>query len=156
MPEVSFVRAAAGALGRIVSVALALGVTSGAAFAQVPKNLDLVLLDCTFDSGSARGGNWIPERVFIFRVKDSEDTLVYDPIIKELINQPIRARKGDETKVRVTYSWEVVAKDKRNQSSRLFYRLTYYRDGKPASMTMQPGGYDNSFSGSGTCKAGKS
>ncbi len=104
---------------------------------------------CTFDGDNKRGGNWVPS--FLVVEDEGEKVIVYDPIIKQFVGQPIGARRSADTKGRVTYVWQVETRVKQ-QSTLMTYRLTYYRAGGRASMTVEPGGYDNSFSGDGTCK----
>ena len=53
--------------------------------------------------------------------------------------------------MRVTYVWDLETRNK-GQSSRFTYTLSYYRDGRPATMSALPGGYDNKWTGDGTCK----
>jgi hypothetical protein len=120
-----------------------------------PAQKDLILFDCTFRTGQARDGNWVSPRVMIFRRADGDGLLVFDGVIQEVEGAPIAAVKTDETQLRVTYGWEIDAQDSAGQPVRMIYRLTHYRDGKPAKVTVTPRGYDNSFSGSGRCSVAR-
>lgn len=114
-----------------------------------------VLYDCTFEQSRSRGGGWVPERLYLLYDTNSGAVEVIDPIIKHFVGSPVQGKRGKETAQRIGFEWTFRAKDPRNQSPPMFYRLTYYKDGRPSQMSVQPGGYDNSWSGSGVCKIGK-
>jgi hypothetical protein len=110
-----------------------------------------VVYDCTFDEKKTRGG-WIPPEVYV--VYDAETGLVevFDAYIKHFVGAPVKGKVTAETAQRIGFKWIVPTKDARSQHTEMQYRLTYYKDGRPAQMSALPGGYDNSFSGVGACK----
>jgi hypothetical protein len=112
-----------------------------------------VLYSCDFSAGIGETGNWIPKKLSLTHDASSGQVRVIDPIIQHFVGGPIEAEKAKETKGRITFAWIVRTKTG-NQTVRMSYRLTVYRDGKPASMSAKPLGYDNSFSGQGTCTQG--
>lgn len=109
--------------------------------------------ECKFEQSKARGGGWIPEILIITDDDKSGEILAFDPIIKHFIGKPIPARRSAETKARVTYVWDLETRNK-GQASRVTFTVSYFRNGQPAKMRAQPGGYDNVWSGEGTCKVG--
>ena len=110
--------------------------------------------ECRFEQSKARGGGWIPEILIVTDDDRTGEILAYDPIIKHFAGKPIAARRSAETKVRVTFVWELETRVK-DQSPRMTYTMSYFRNGQPAKMRAQPGGYDNTWSGEGTCKLSK-
>ena len=127
-----------------VGLILAAGVTAPA-FAKVTQ------YECRFAQERARGGGWIPEMLILTEDDQSGEIIVFDPVIKHFIGTPIPAELSARTKVRSTYRWEVDIQN-RGQAARMIYTFSYTSDGRPARVTAQPGGYDNSWSGDGTCK----
>lgn len=109
--------------------------------------------ECKFEQSRARGGGWIPEILIITEDDKSGELIAYDPIIKHFIGKPIPIRRSAETKARVTYVWDLETRV-REQSSKMTYTFSYFRNGQPAKMRVQPGGYDNVWAGEGTCKVG--
>jgi hypothetical protein len=107
--------------------------------------------ECKFEQSRARGGGWIPEILVITDDDKSGEIIAYDPIIKHFVGKPIPARRSAETKARVTYVWDLETRVK-EQASKMTYTISYFRNGQPAKMRAQPGGYDNVWSGEGTCK----
>jgi hypothetical protein len=125
-------------------ILLAAGVT-GPALAKVTQ------YECRFPQETARGGGWIPEMLILTEDDKTGEIIVFDPVIKHFIGTPIPAELSARTKVRSTYRWEINY-DNRGQSGRMIYTFSYTSDGRPARITGQPGGFDNSWSGDGTCK----
>ncbi len=107
--------------------------------------------ECRFEQSRSRGGGWIPEILVITEDSKTGAILAFDPIIKTFVGKPIPARRSAESKVRVTFVWDVEARVK-TQSPRMSYTMSYFRNGLPAKMRAQPGGYDNTWTGEGTCK----
>lgn len=107
--------------------------------------------ECKFEQGQSRGGGWISEILIITDDDRTGEILAYDPVIKNFVGKPIPARRSAETKARVTFVWDVDIRVK-GQSSRMTYTMSYFRNGQPAKMRAQPGGYDNTWTGEGTCK----
>ena len=138
--------------GFLISVALHLAVIG---LASVAAQAESVLYDCSFEQMGSRGGGWIPERLYVLHDRDAGSVEVVDPVIKHFVGAPIKGEVSRETAQRIGFFWTLKVKDPANQQYPMFYRFTYYKDGRPAQMSAQPGGYDNSWSGSGTCKRGK-
>jgi len=107
--------------------------------------------ECRFTQGQSRGGGWISEILVVTDNDKTGEILAYDPVIKTFVGKPIPARRSAETKARVTFGWDVDIRVK-DQSSRMTYTMSYFRNGQPAKMRAQPGGYDNTWTGEGTCK----
>jgi hypothetical protein len=112
-----------------------------------------VVFDCDFASGTARDGNWVPSKLYIMKIIGKEGLVAYDPVIEAFVGNPVPAEMIDQSKARITYGWEYEAEDSASQSFKMIYRFTYFRNGLPAKMSAQPGGYDNSWSEEGRCKA---
>jgi hypothetical protein len=132
-------------IGRFCVVLLGLVMVSGAAAAKVSR------LECSFPQESARGGGWVPEILVVEDDTSKPAASVFDPVIRHFVGTPIDAVRGEETRARITYSWKFTAQNK-GQAPVMRYRLTYFKDGRPATVEAQPGGYDNKWSGEGTCK----
>lgn len=111
-----------------------------------------VQYQCSFPYERAAGGGWIPE-VVVLRDDDMADTVVvFDPIIEEFVGAPVSAKRGDRSNARITYTWDVRVKAPGQSALKMRYRLTIYLNGRPATITASPSGYDNQFTGRGTCK----
>lgn len=128
---------------RIHHVAAALLMFAGPAFAQA------VDYTCSFPYERARGAGWIPSIVAL-RDEPQGGVTVFDPLIRHFAGVPIPARRMDETRVRLSYNWELEVKA-RNAVAVMRYRLTIYKDGRPATIRAEPAGFENRFSGTGTC-----
>lgn len=106
---------------------------------------------CDFDVGHRRDGNWVPS-VLVINHEDGADTaLIYDPLIKAIHGKPIEGRVGETTGVRTTYVWSLAMRDARKTPVTMTYTFTYYNNGQRAKMRVVPSGFDNAFSGEGTC-----
>jgi hypothetical protein len=131
---------------RQIGVALVvMAMMTGIAAAKVTR------LECGFPQERARGGGWVPEFVVVEDDTSKPAAKVFDPLIRHFIGTPIDSTRGAETRARITYSWKFTAQNK-GQAPVMYYSLTYFKDGRPATLTAQPGGYDNKWSGEGTCK----
>jgi hypothetical protein len=133
-----------GAVFAVLVAALAGAVSS-------PAQAAITQYECTFRQEGNRGGGWIPEVVFVTENDQNGEIIVYDPVIDHFVGSPIPARRTDVTDVRRTFRWEVKFQNK-GQSGRMIYALTYRTNGVAASMKALPGGFDNSWSGDGSCK----
>jgi len=131
-------------------------VAAGLCILAVPVAAAGTLYDCAFEQMRSRGGGWIPERLVLVHDPATGKVEVLDPIIKYYVGTAIEGAVSSETGQRIGFAWTLRTKDSANQTYPMFYRFTFYKDGRPAQMRAQPGGYDNSWSGSGTCKLGKS
>lgn len=138
----------AGRIGAVVGAILGVMPVASPALAGITQ------YECRFTQEPARGGGWIPEMLVLTDDDKTGETMVYDPIIKHFVGVPIKAKLEARTKSRSTFSWEVKI-EVRGQHSRMAYTFSHLSNGKPARMTARPGGYDNSFSGEGTCKVSK-
>lgn len=118
---------------------------AGAAAAKVER------LECSFPQERARGGGWVPEILVIEDDRERANVTVFDPVIRHFVGTPLEATRGEETRARITYSWKFTAQNK-GQAPVMRYRLTYFKDGRPAALDVQPGGYDNKWAGEGSCK----
>ncbi len=138
----------AGRIGGVVGAVLGVMAVAGPALAGITQ------YECRFAQEPARGGGWIPEMLVLTDDDKTGETMVYDPIIKHFVGVPIKAKLEARTKSRATFSWEVKI-EVRGQYSRMAYTFSHLSNGQAARMTARPGGYDNSFSGEGTCKVSK-
>lgn len=116
-----------------------------------PAAAAVTTYECTFPQERARGGGWIPEVVAIADDPAKGTVSVYDPIIRHFAGAPIPAERSEETRARIGFRWQLSTRNK-GQAAVMLYRLTYFKDGRPAKMLVQPGGYDNQWSGEGTCR----
>ncbi len=96
-------------------------------------------------------GNWIPEFILISHDTKNNSVVVIDPVIDHFHGGPIKGRLDIDNKVRTTFRWKVRAKDKSSQHGTLGYAATYQKASGKVTVSMFPAGYDNSFSGKGTC-----
>jgi hypothetical protein len=114
---------------------------------------EVTTYDCKFATGNARDGNWIPTVLVLRHDVAAGTAVVYDPVIKHFVGNPISARLAEQTAQRTMFTWVVDARNTPNerQSARMQYRLNYYRNGRPARMIASPSGYDNEWTGDGTC-----
>lgn len=132
---------------------LAVGVVLAAVMA-LPADAAVTAYECTFAYERARGGGWVPSVVVIEDDPARSTATVFDPVIRHFVGTPIPARRGQETRARITFSWTYTARN-RGQAPVMLYRLTYYKDGRPAAIQAKPGGYDNEWTGSGTCRVAR-
>jgi hypothetical protein len=116
-----------------------------------PAVANVTEYECRFAQERGRGGGWIPEILVLTENSATGEVVVFDPVIKHFIGEPITATMTSSSDNRRTFTWEFVIQH-RGQSPRMIYDLTYFSNGRPAKMTLLPGGYDNSWSGDGTCK----
>jgi hypothetical protein len=118
---------------------------------SLPGLAKVTQYECRFAQEQRRGGGWIPEVVVLTENDQTGEIVVFDPVIKYFLGGPIQGKRIDGSNARTTYGWEV-STENRGQSARMLYRLTYFSNGQPAKMSARPGGYDNSWSGDGSCK----
>ncbi|QYK43366.1 MAG: hypothetical protein KF887_09865 [Paracoccaceae bacterium] len=110
---------------------------------------------CKFATGTARDGNWIPTQLVLNHNAATGEIIVFDPVIKHFVGAPIAATLSGQTAARSTYTWTVDARRglSERQQARMVYTFSYYSNGRPARMTAAPSGYDNQWTGEGTCQA---
>ncbi len=114
--------------------------------------------DCTFQNGTKRDGNWIPEVLVLQHNDKTGEVLVFDPVIKYFIGKPISGTLAEETAARTTFIWEFDARKPgigADRQAKMRYRFSYFKNGQPARMRATPLGYDNDWSNEGTCKLKK-
>ncbi|MBL9064349.1 hypothetical protein [Tabrizicola sp.] len=119
-----------------------------------PAAAKITQYECKFPYEAARGGGWIPEILILTDDDVKGEIMVFDPIIKHFVGNPIDARLSGRTKVRSTYTWELVFRNK-GQGGRMIYTFSYFSNGQPAKMKGEPGGYRGNWSAEGTCKVSK-
>ncbi|MFN3970541.1 MAG: hypothetical protein ACK4GO_08705 [Gemmobacter sp.] len=122
-----------------------------AAMGPVAARAAFVQYDCRFVVGGQRDGYWVPSQMVLRHDTASGSVTVFDPIIKHFAGNPIPARLSEETRARSTYVWSVNTRTSANQSATMDYSFSYFRNGRPATVRAIPRGYDNEFSGDGTC-----
>lgn len=120
----------------------------------MPAAAKITQYECKFPYESARGGGWIPEILILTDDDAKGEVIVFDPVIKHFVGNPIEAKISGRSTVRSTYKWELNYRN-RGQGGRMTYTFSHFADGKPAIIKAAPGGYDNSWSGEGTCKVSK-
>lgn len=106
---------------------------------------------CDFAVGNRRDGNWVPAVLVVNHVEGADTALVYDPIIKETHGKPIEGRLGETSRVRTSFTWSLNLRDRERTPVTMTYTFIYYNNGLPAKITVVPSGFDNRFSGEGTC-----
>jgi hypothetical protein len=123
------------------------------AFSTAVAHAEVTTYDCRFTTGSVRDLNWIPSVLMLRHDRATDKIVVFDPIIKHFVGTPVSARLVDETARRITFGWSVDIRRLPGAAGAadMTYRLSYYRSGRPARMTAVPSGFDNDFSGDGTC-----
>ncbi|WP_374392155.1 hypothetical protein [Tabrizicola sp.] len=119
-----------------------------------PAAAKITQYECKFPYEEARGGGWIPEILILTDDDVKGEITVFDPVIKHFVGNPIPAKLSGRTKARSTYTWELSYRN-RGQGGRMIYTFSYFNNGQPAKMKGEPGGYDNSWTGEGTCKVSK-
>ncbi|WP_333817587.1 hypothetical protein [Tabrizicola sp.] len=133
-----------------VATIAVLGILAGLS----PAQAKITLYECKFKQEESRGGGWIPEMLILTEDDKTGEITVYDPVIKHFVGEPIPAKLEARTNARSTYIWRFRA-DNRGQSSKMSYTFSYRSNGQPATIRAQPGGYDNVWTGDGTCKVSK-
>lgn len=106
---------------------------------------------CEFEVGNRRDGNWVPAVLVVNHEDGAATALVYDPIIKETFGKPIEGQLGETSKVRTAFTWSLDLRDRKKTPVTMNYTFIYYNNGQPAKVTAVPAGFDNRFSGEGTC-----
>ncbi len=111
-------------------------------------------LHCKVKPSASQGG-WIsPEFVFQFDAAANEATVI-DGLIDYYFKKPIEAKLTHKDGVKETLSWNVQTGDHTGQLTKLIFRASYFYKDDSFTVSAIPGGYDNSFSGRGTCELGK-
>ncbi len=139
-------------VGELNSLAVSLCVGLVAASGQA--GAAPLLYDCAFEQIGSRGGGWIGEKVLLVHNPDDGSVEVFDPLIRHFVGSPIQGQEGKETGRRIQFNWKIHAKGLGNQSPVMNYTLTVFKDTKAAQISVEPAGYDNIWTGSGSCKTG--
>lgn len=129
----------------VTGLALLAAMAAGAADAAATR------YECAFDVGNRRDGNWVPSVLVVTHTDGAPTALVYDPIIRDTLGRPVEARLADTSPVRTAFSWTLDLRDGRNRPVTMNYTFIHYTNGTPAKVTVVPAGFDNRFSGNGTC-----
>jgi hypothetical protein len=116
-----------------------------------PALAKITQYECKFPYEKARGGGWIPEILILTDDDAKGEIIVFDPVIKHFVGNPIKAKLSSRTNARSTYTWELSYRNK-GQGGRMIYTFSYFNKGQRAKMKGEPGGFDNSWTGEGTCK----
>lgn len=101
-----------------------------------------------------RNQSWIPDQVVI-SVNDADGAvLVFDPIIRYFMSNPIPARVVKNTSDRLTLKWNVkrVNKVKPNDMPTMVYTAKLTKNDNRIAINATPLGYDNGFYADGLCK----
>lgn len=79
--------------------------------------------------------------------------VVSDPVILHFNDRkPLAGRVAVDNKARITFAWDVVAKDRSGQRTTMKYRATYLKASGKLSISAKPLGYENNFVGGGRCE----
>ena len=100
---------------------------------------------------------WISKTIAISIDAKTNEVLVNDEVILYFNKKPVQGHLSTTTEKRLTVTWEVrKAKDDNNTNiARFMYRATIYKLTNKIIVSARPGGYDNSFGGSGKCQIRK-
>lgn len=93
--------------------------------------------------------------VLIFSMSDNEDVVfVYDGMIKEFHDKPLKATIAVANTKRYTFKWsvDVISTSDGESMPRIDYRATYLKRNGRITITGFPAGWDNQYNGTGTCK----
>lgn len=132
--------------------ALALAIAS---FQPAPVWAEGVGYQCKVAT-AARQGNWIPEFLFVGYKPDENLVIVSDPIILYFNDrQPVEAKLETDTDQRISVTWRLETKSGTGQFVRMAYRATIFKATGALSISAKPLGYEDTFTGSGTCETRK-
>lgn len=102
---------------------------------------------------NAGSTNWIPPVLFIGHDPAANRVVVSDPYILHFNDrQPVEGKVDTENAKRVTFVWELKARDDRGQSARIVYRATWVKANKRMNITATALGYESAIQGHGTCE----
>lgn len=98
--------------------------------------------------------SWIPDQVVISVNKADGAVLVFDPIIRHFMSNPIPAKVVTETSERMTLKWNVkrVNKVEPNNMPTMVYTAKFTKNDNKIAINATPLGYDNRFFADGVCK----
>lgn len=107
--------------------------------------------ECEFQEKASNKG-WIPGIVVIAWESSPQEAFANDPIIDHYMGGPVAAKLATDNTRRTTWSWEVKASSKTNQSTRMLYRVTVMKADMSASISATPQGFDGNFQSAGRCR----
>ncbi|MGO4855465.1 hypothetical protein [Phaeovulum sp. W22_SRMD_FR3] len=104
---------------------------------------------CDFVEKGSTG--WVPKVVYLS--DEAGEILVFDPIIKHFIGEPVTGRIQRENKRVVSYEWTL---DQTTNSGGQYvtafdYRILMQKSSAKATLTAVPLGYDSTYHADGTC-----
>lgn len=105
---------------------------------------------------SAQQGRWVPEFVFIGYKPDENRVIISDPIILFFNDrQPVEGKLETDSATRLSVTWRLETKSGSGQFVRMAYRATVFKATGKLSISAKPLGYENVFTGRGTCEMRK-
>lgn len=104
---------------------------------------------CDFVEKAQTG--WVPKVVYLR--DEAGEILVFDPIIKHFIGEPVTGRIQRENERVVSYEWTL---DQTTNSGGQYvtafdYRILMQKSSAKATLTAVPLGYDSTYHADGTC-----
>jgi len=106
---------------------------------------------CKFKEVKANGG-WMPAEVYIGFKSEVDEVVVFDPLIKYFVGEPIPGKISVDNPKRITFTWFIDGTvDRAKQFAKMEYRLTYLKGTKSASMTGQALGFLGPYASQGAC-----
>lgn len=102
----------------------------------------------------AKNQSWVPEEVVVIVNKTDGKVLVFDPIIRYFMTNPIPAKVVVNTADRLTLKWTVkrINKVKPSNAPNFNYVAKITKKDKRIAIDGTPMGYDNRFYSDGVCK----
>lgn len=101
-------------------------------------------------------GRWIPEFLFVGYRPAENLVIISDPIILYFNDrQPVQGKLETDTDQRMSVTWRLETKSGAGQFVRMAYRATIFKATGKLSISAKPLGYEDSFTGSGTCETRK-
>ncbi len=131
---------------RLPAVLLAAALLSpAAAFAQT------VTYNCALTV--PRNQNWVAQQIVIGHDTATDAVVINDPIIDNLIGQPVQGKVAVDNDKRITFAWELpeIRNSSGQYTPRFIYRATYIKATGKVSVLAKPLNYQNNFSARGNC-----
>jgi len=134
----------------IVALVLAFG-----SIQATPAQAQGVGYQCKLATTSQQG-NWLPEFLFIGYKPAENLVIISDPIILYFNDrQPVKGKLESDTDNRISVTWRLETKSGTGQFVRMAYRATIFKATGKLSISAKPLGYQDTFTGRGTCEARK-
>lgn len=99
--------------------------------------------------------DWLSEQVIFGVADENKKVTVYDAIIHQEYGEPIDAEVYRDDEKRFSIRWLVVTPDAHGRTSKLSFKLTYFKQNKKATMRMIIPGAENRYSSRGKCSIAK-